>query len=269
MFKKSITISKVIQNKIVEVKDEVLIEKPIDININSESFASILCLPKNLKELTIGFLFSTGVISSIVDILQINLNEEKDKIEVKLDDSIKITPEILSLNPLGRVVDITSGISTPLRNIITRTLGSEKKFAISKNKIRLTANSISNFIKRMQSETKLFQETGGCHGCAIFDKNGNLITIMEDIGRHNAIDKAIGEVLLKKISFDNLILCSTGRLTGDSVLKAIRAKIPIVASVSAPIESGINLAKNYGITLIGFVREKRMNIYTHSFRIEL
>ncbi|MGM0469839.1 MAG: formate dehydrogenase accessory sulfurtransferase FdhD [Promethearchaeati archaeon] len=269
MFKKKITVLKVKKNKIFEVQDEVLIEKPIDIKINSESFANILCLPKNLKELTIGFLFSTGVINSINDINEIKLSEEKEKIDVKLDDSIKITPEILSLNPLGRVVDITSGISTPLRKIITKTLGSGETISIFKNKIIITASSISNFIKRMQSETKLFQETGGCHGCAIFNKNGNLITIMEDIGRHNAIDKAIGDVLSNTISFENLILCSTGRLTGDSVLKAVRAQIPIVASISAPIESGIKLADNYGITLIGFVRDEGMNIYTHPFRIKL
>jgi len=115
----------------------------------------------------------------------------------------------------------------------------------------------------------LYRETGGCHGAAIFNSEGKFLGCKEDIGRHNAIDKVIGELLLKRQDFNKVILYSTGRLTGDSVLKAIRAKIPIVASLSAAVESGIRLAFAYDITLIGFVRGSRMNIYTHSNRIEL
>ena len=94
------------------------------------------------------------------------------------------------------------------------------------------------------------------------------MSVKEDIGRHNAIDKVIGEIILNNHKTSNIILTSTGRLTGDCVLKAIRAKIPILASLSAAIESGIRLAFAYGITLIGFVRGARMNIYTHPERIE-
>ncbi|MHA2121636.1 MAG: formate dehydrogenase accessory sulfurtransferase FdhD, partial [Promethearchaeota archaeon] len=111
--------------------------------------------------------------------------------------------------------------------------------------------------------------TGGCHGAAIFNQNGDLLSVKEDTGRHNAIDKVIGEMLLKNNRFENVFLISTGRLTSDSVLKAIRAKIPIVASFSAAIESGIKLAYAYGLTLIGFARGSRMNIYTHPERIEI
>ena len=121
----------------------------------------------------------------------------------------------------------------------------------------------------MQRETHLYKETGGCHGAAIFDSNGKILSVKEDIGRHNAIDKVIGDLLLLGKKFNDKILISTGRLTGDSVLKAIRAKIPIVASLSAAIESGIRLAFAYGITLIGFVRGARLNIYTHPERIKI
>jgi FdhD protein len=119
----------------------------------------------------------------------------------------------------------------------------------------------------MQTETQLFRKTGGCHGAAIFNLNGKLLGVKEDIGRHNAIDKVIGELLLKDIDFERTFLATTGRLTGDSVLKAIRANIPLVASLSAAIESGISFAFAYGQTLIGFVRGSKMNIYTRSDRI--
>ena len=137
----------------------------------------------------------------------------------------------------------------------------------TKSNIRVKASMILSAIKKMQTSTPLYRETGGCHGAAIFDINGKLLSVKEDIGRHNAIDKVIGEILLKELNFDNVFLTSTGRLTGDSVLKALRARIPIVASFSAAIESGIRLAFVYGITLIGFARGARMNIYTHPQRI--
>jgi FdhD protein len=169
---------------------------------------------------------------------------------------------------MSRVVDTTCGISSPWRKVIKESLDkADVKGAIQLENIKVSASIIFSAIKKMQTETPLYRETGGCHGAAIFDINGNLISVKEDIGRHNAIDKVIGEMLLKEHNFKDVFLTSTGRLTGDSVLKAIRAKIPIVASISAAIESGIRLAVGYGITLIGFARGSRMNIYSHPERI--
>lgn len=122
-------------------------------------------------------------------------------------------------------------------------------------------------MKNFQKESKLFKETGGCHGAAIYTLDGKLIDLKEDIGRHNAIDKVIGTMILKNQEIHDKILATSGRLTGDSVLKAVRAEIPIVSSLSAAIESGIRLAFAYDITLIGFVRGARFNIYSHPERI--
>lgn len=269
MYKRRIKVHQVKKNKIREISDIVLVEKPIDILVNSDPLVNIMCLPKDLKELATGFLYSSGLIDSINDIVGIGIDNINNKIEIQLEESKVISSEISALNPLGRIIDSTHGISSSWKDIIKRILETDNSSPIANNKMVLKAEVISQFINRMQSETKLFKKTGGCHGCAIFSKDQQLLTLMEDVGRHNAIDKAIGKVLLKGESFENVILCSTGRLTGDSVLKAVRAKIPIVASVSAPIESGIRLALVYGTTLIGFVRENRMNIYTHPFRIDI
>ncbi|TFF87986.1 MAG: formate dehydrogenase accessory sulfurtransferase FdhD [Promethearchaeota archaeon] len=269
MFKRKVSVTQIKKNQKRSIEDIVLIEKPINFFLNSESLVNIICLPKNLKELTVGFLYSTGIINSLNEIKKIGVNEVKERIDIELNKSGEILSEISSLNPLGRIIDTTCGISSSWRNIIQKSLDSDKEAPLLENKFTIKASMISECIVKMQSETKLFRETGGCHGCAIFDENAKLLTAMEDIGRHNAIDKALGDLLIKKKSFDNVILCSTGRLTGDSVLKAVRARIPIVASISAPIESGIRLAFVYGTTLIGFVRGNRMNIYTHPFRVEL
>jgi FdhD protein len=269
LFQRKVKITKIKKDQKSQEDDLVLIETPIDIIVNSESLVNIICLPKDLKELSIGFLFSIGIINSIKDIKSINVGELEQEVFIELHDSIKFNMKDLEITPVSRVVDTTCGISSPWRNVIKNSLEKyEVKESLErKSALKIKSNIIYSAIKEMHMKTKLYRETGGCHGAAIFDLEGNLISVKEDIGRHNAIDKVIGDLLLKEHNFEDLILVSTGRLTGDSVLKAIRAKIPIVASLSAAIESGIRLAFAYGITLIGFVRGARMNIYTHPYRI--
>ncbi|MFX1380537.1 MAG: formate dehydrogenase accessory sulfurtransferase FdhD [Promethearchaeota archaeon] len=271
MFKRKVKILRVSKGKKENIEDIILYETPVDIYVNSKPIANIICLAKDLKELCIGFLFSIGIINSMEDIKIIEVNELENSIFVELDDQIDFNLENIDINPISRVIDTTCGIPSPWRNIIKESLEKSniKDKLASKNYIRIKANTIFSAIKLMQINTPLYRETGGCHGAAIFDLKGNLLSVKEDIGRHNAIDKVIGEMLLKQTSFDDVFLTSTGRLTGDSVLKAIRAKIPIVASLSAAIESGIRLAFAYGVTLIGFARGARINIYTHPDRIEI
>ncbi len=269
MFKRKVKISKITKDKKVEIEDIILYETPIDLYVNSKPLVNIICLANDLKELTVGFLFSIGIIDSIKDIKDIDVNELENSVYVKLKKEINFDIEALDVNPISRVVDTTCGISSPWREVIKKSLDKAniKEELKAKDNITIEATTILSAIKKMQTSTPLYRETGGCHGAAIFNNEGNLQTVKEDIGRHNAIDKIIGDLLLKEISFENVFLTSTGRLTGDSVLKAIRAKIPIVASLSAAIESGIRLAFAYGITLIGFARGSRMNIYTHPERI--
>ena len=249
--------------------DTVLIESPIDIFVNSEPLVNIICLNKDLKELTVGFLFSVGIINEINDINILKIDNLKGQVYVELVDSIDFNSKIMELTPVSRVIDTTCGIPSPWRNLIKEKLIETEDILNLNTQFVVSSELIFSSIIEMQKETPLFKETGGCHGAAIFDLEGNLIAASEDIGRHNAIDKVIGALLLKNEPFNNKILTSTGRLTGDSVLKAVRARIPIVASLSAAIESGIRLADSYGITLIGFARGKRMNIYTSPNRIKI
>jgi FdhD protein len=267
MFKRSVNITRITKQKQERLRDTVLIESPVDLIINSESLVNIICLPKDLEELAAGFLFSIGLINSMEDIKEIKINEIENKIFVNLYNQTKFSTKALEINPVSRVIDTTCGISSPWREFIKTTLDQSHKSKLIEENIKINSTQISSSIKQIHREMTLYRETGGCHGAAIFDFKGNLLGIKEDIGRHNAIDKVIGELLIKEINFDRVFLTSSGRLTGDSVLKAIRARIPIVASVSAAIESGIRLAFAYGITLIGFVRGSRMNIYTYPERI--
>ena len=270
MYKRKVPITQIKKDIKSEIIDQVLVEKPINILINSQSLVNIICLPKDLKQLVIGFLYSIGAIDCIDDIKNIKIDESEINIQLEFSETTKNISNYLKENPISRIVDTSCGISSPWRDIIKQKLYSEKKKLPIEKQIEISKENVFLALKEMQKNTILFKETGGCHGCAIFKIEDNkLLTIMEDIGRHNAIDKAIGELIIKNIPLDNVLLTTTGRLTGDVVLKAIRAKIPIVASISAPIESGIRLAFVYGITLIGFARGSRMNIYTHPERIIL
>ena len=271
LFKRKIKILKIKKDKKEEIEDIVLYETPIDLFVNSKQIVNIICLAKDLKELSVGFLFSLGIINSISDIKDITVNELENFVKVDLNDNVDFNIEELNVNPVSRVIDTTCGISSPWRNTIKKSLDEAKvkEELKTKSNIRVKASMILAATKIMQTSTPLYRETGGCHGAAIFDIKGTLLSVKEDIGRHNAIDKVIGDMLLTEHPFENIFLTSTGRLTGDSVLKAIKAKIPIVASLSAGIESGIRLAFAYGITLIGFARGARMNIYTHPNRIKL
>ncbi|MFX1431479.1 MAG: formate dehydrogenase accessory sulfurtransferase FdhD [Promethearchaeota archaeon] len=271
MYRRQVKISRIKKGKKEDTDDIILYETPIDLYVNSKPLVNIICLARDLKELSIGFLFSIGIINSIKDINNIKIKELEKSIFVELKEELKFNIENLDINPVSRVVDTTCGISSPWRNVIKEGLDKSKvKDAIKeKDSIKIKVDTIFSAIKKMHINTPLYRETGGCHGAAIFNYEGNLLSVKEDIGRHNAIDKVIGDMLLNEHNFEDVFLTSTGRLTGDSVLKAIKAKIPIVASISAAIESGVRLAFAYGITLIGFVRGVRMNIYTHPNRIEL
>lgn len=269
VFKREIPITEIKDNKKLERFDTVLIEKSFDLVVNSHTLVNMVCLPKNLKELGAGFLYSLGIIQSKESLNEIEVNFEESKIEVTLMDHVDFNINQVRLNPISRVTSTDSGLTTPWRDTLREVLDKQMPLQFSENDYVLDSSIVFSAIQAMQEKTELFKATGGCHGAAIFGIEGETISLKEDIGRHNAIDKVIGDLILRDIPFSKKFLTSTGRLTGDSLLKAIKAEFPVFASISAPVEAGVNLAFDYGITLIGFVRESRMNIYTHPNRIKI
>jgi FdhD protein len=127
---------------------------------------------------------------------------------------------------------------------------------------------LSQFSDRMKFAQKTFAQTGGLHAAAIFDAKGKLIVIREDIGRHNAVDKVIGWGFLEeKLPFNAHILLVSGRASFEILQKSLAARIPIVCAVSAPSSLAVKFARESGQTLVGFLREKSMNVYSHPGRI--
>jgi FdhD protein len=238
-----------------KVKDYVAEEKPLHIFLNKNHYVTIFCSPQNLKELAVGHALSEGLIKSVEEIEKINLDEAI--CEVTLKSNIDLDKRLKHLKNFSRI--IVSACGGPYRP-------SEKLPKIKSN-LRVKAEIIQNCVNKLNFIAETFRKTGGVHAAAIYESDGEFKAFAEDVGRHNAVDKVIGMVALRKSDFSKCFLALSGRLTGDIASKAARVSLPIVASLAAAVDSGINIAKEADLTLIGFVRGKRMNIYNCEKRI--
>lgn len=251
--------------KVEQRRDFVAEEAPLHIFLNQTHYVTILCSPSRLKELSIGHLLSEGVLKSVEEIQEIRL-EKGGKCRIRLRPGIDAEKRVSISQPFTRLIVSACGSPDywPLSKLIDR-------LVLPKVPLGLTvkARTISQSVRRLNTLAETFRKTGGVHIAALYSAYGELMAFAEDVGRHNAVDKVIGAGVSKNLDFENSFLASSGRLTGDIVLKAARMRIPIVASMTAPIDSGVEAARRTGITLIGFVRGKRMNIYTYPDRIIL
>ncbi len=243
--------------------DYVAEERPLHLFLNQTHYVTILCYPALMKELAVGYLLSEGLLRSVNEISEIKFSEG-GKCHVQLKSGIDTHRRIAVSEPFSRLVLTACGSPDywPLSKLIDR-LGL-RKLPMG---FKVKAEVISESVRKLNTLAETFRKTGGVHVAALYSADGDVIAHAEDVGRHNAVDKVIGVCALKKADFPRCFLASSGRLTGDIVLKAARMRIPIVASLAAAIDSGIAVAKQTGVTLIGFVRGQRMNLFTYPQRI--
>jgi FdhD protein len=246
--------------KAQKMTDYVAEEKPLHIFLNKTYYATIFCSPSNMKELAVGHLLSEGIVKSADEIDETSFRE-KGVCYVKLKVNIDLEKRLKLLTSFSHVILSACGSSSPYKY-------SGKLPKITSN-LKVKAEVILNGVSRLNSIAETFRKTGGVHAAAIYKSDGDLVAFAEDVGRHNAVDKVIGIGALSKTDFKECFLTLSGRLTGDMVLKAARVGLPIVASLAAAIDSGINIAEEVDLTLIGFVRGRRMNVYSFPERVAL
>jgi FdhD protein len=260
-----VTVSRIdVTKHTIELKKDLVAEEtPLHVFLNQTHYVTILCLPTQLKELTVGYLLSEGVLKSIDEIKEVKL-DKASRCQVRLKPEVNIEKRISITQPFTRLVLSACGSPDywPLSKLIDR-LGLHK-LPLG---FTLKAEVVSEAVRRLNTLAETFRKTGGVHVAALYSRNGELITYAEDVGRHNAVDKVIGTAALHKLDFSNYFLASSGRLTGDVVLKAARVGIPVVASLAAAVNSGVEAARCTGQTLIGFVRGTRMNVFTYPERV--
>jgi FdhD protein len=198
------------------------------------------------------------MIISIEDVESLDLNEKTTTIRIKT----KKKPEITRETVFGKRI-ITSGCGKGMTFFDYRDFNQCEKISST---IKVPAERILQLMNEFQKMSALFLETGGVHSAALADEEG-IIVFAEDLGRHNALDKVFGEALSKGIRLSDKIILSSGRLSSEITIKALKRGIPILASPSAPTNLAIELARQLGLTMLGFVRGKRLNIYSGSERL--
>lgn len=241
-----------------KIEDVLVVEAALQININNEPYTVVMRTPKDDIELIRGLLFAEDIYKPSKN-FKANIEKSENKIPSIINVSIK--KEDLGKGYLNKrtLLSVSScGIcgKKELKDLI---INGDKL----SSKTILSANQIHKMFSEMNSFQETFKNSGGSHAAAIFNKNNELLTIKEDIGRHNAVDKAIGNLLLdNKLKEANFLLVS-GRVSYEIVSKAFIAKIPIIVAVSACSSLAVDFAKEFGICLIGFTRKNKMTIYSN------
>ena len=247
--------------RVQKLKDCVAEEKSLSIFLNRTHFATILCSPTDLKELAVGYVLSEGIVKSVGEIKRVSVREDKEKgtCRIMLEKNVQLERRLSFSKHRRRLVLSTRGGTEPSR----RSIG----YIATESPVKIKSATIAECVGHLNTMAEIYRKTGGTHAAAIFKHDGVLRAFAEDVSRHNAIDKVIGIASMKHYRFEECFLASTGRLTREAVSKAVRVRLPVIASLAAAMSSGVSAAVNANLTLIGFVRGKRMNIYSFPDRI--
>ena len=244
--------------------DDVALEAPLEIRFAGRPATVLMRTPGHDEELVRGFLFSEGIIARADDVLSMH------------------RPDDLSATLAGNVIDVRFS-ATRRRPGLDRSFVSsascgvcgkrsieslEIKAARLESGIKVRRDVLTSLPRRLRDAQPTFSLTGGVHASGLFTPDGELVTVREDVGRHNALDKLIGWALRENlIPLDGHVLMLSGRVSYELVQKAVMASIPVVAAVGAPSSLAIDIAKRFNLTLVGFLRSEGMNSYVNSFRI--
>lgn len=235
----------------IESEKEVAKEIPLRICINKIEIATMLCSPGKLNALILGFLYLEGFIDSLDDVQMLHVCEEDGIANALISREVNSSPRKIFTSGCGK------GITFSL---------DEDKYAPLSLDDKFNQDEIIYSMKNLYSQARCYQETGGMHASCLCKGFESLITA-EDVGRHNTIDKIMGESLLLGILTKGKLLATTGRISSEMLLKGVRMQIPIMLSRTSPTELAVKLAKHLNITLIGYVRNTNFIVYTHNERI--
>ncbi len=245
--------------KLATLQKKVIAEVSLKIIVNQVELVSLLCLNQHQEELALGFLYSEGVINAYADVEDIYYNDRMLAVIIKLREGILI-------NRQESLRSITSGCGkcytyiNPLKQSQYSTVENNQKFSVG---------SIFQIMKRFMKESEVFREVGGVHSVLFYTPEDQILN--EDIGRHNCLDKITG-ILLKNKKLEmtaNSMVFVSGRISSEIMTKVVRLGTPILVSRSTPTTSAVRLAKQYNVTLLGYVRGDRGYVYSCPERIEI
>jgi FdhD protein len=231
--------------RVAEIAGEVVREQPLTVYVNGEKFLTLLCSPMDLEALVVGYLWMEKVIADAAAITSLTVSPVDGRAEVTLAHPVSL--------PTERI--LTSGCGGGITFRIDHRL-----FPRLHSRLRVRPQTLAARMKDLYGAAVHYQRSRGIHGAALADGE-RLLLVMEDVGRHNAVDKIKGEALLRGLPTEDRILLSTGRVSSEMLLKAARMGVPVVASRTSPTEMAVGLAEQLGVTLCGYVRPDGLNVY--------
>lgn len=268
-------VNKWVENKIETTPDVLAVEEPLEIRLNylqngeriERALSVTMRTPGHDLELTLGFLFSEGIVNSYSEIKSIRhcetvkKEEEKENVvKVVIQDTVEIDQDTFQRN-----FYTTSSCGVCGKSSIEAI---EVNCPINVSQLSLDTKLISELPQKLRNAQTVFEYTGGLHASALFDQKGDIKILREDVGRHNALDKVVGARLFEEnLTLANEVLLVSGRASFELVQKAARAGISVMCAIGAPSSLAVELADKQGITLIGFLKTNSFNVYSHPNRI--
>ena len=241
-------------------EDAVVVEEPLEIRLGEKPVSVTLRTPGDDFDLAAGFLMSESILRDSADIAAIRHWGSPNVVRVDLREGVQV-----DLQRLHRHFYSTSSCGVCGKVSIDAL---RVQTAPIESGMRVTDDVIVRLPEKLRAHQKAFDATGGIHAAGIFTADGTLLRLREDVGRHNAVDKVIGSFFREGVALDQHILVVSSRTSFEIVQKAIVARVPILAAVGAPSSLAVELAREFNLTLLGFVRDGRFNVYAGAARIQ-
>ena len=264
-----ITIKKVSPGNDLKTEDHLAVEEPLEIQIEyfeegktiRKSISITMRTPGNDEELANGFLFTENIIQSLDQIEITKPGLAQNTVVVKTKEGI-----LIDFKKLERHFYTSSSCGVCGKSSI-EALNHTKEINLPEGPF-FKSDILYQLPKKLRAEQNIFEQTGGLHAAGLFNTNGDLLLLREDVGRHNAVDKLIGAGLQAKINFQECLIVVSGRASFELIQKTMLAEIPILCAVGAPSSLAAQLAEENKLTLVGFLKSNSFNIYTQPHRIQ-
>ncbi len=248
------------QGHIHIAEDEVVTEWPITIVLNGEEFATLVCSPDYIEDLAIGYLASEGVLTDYPSLSDLSYDNRTGTVYADIEGVDAWIKES------GSKRYLTSCCGKSRQSFVFYGDARTTR-AIQSRKVRLAYTDCLEMMGAMQTKSELFKATGGVHNAALFEQDGTLVLTRMDIGRHNALDKLYGYCLRNNMAMEGKVLAFSGRVSSEVLLKAAKMRCEVLLSKSAATDLAIELAEELGITIVGFIRNGSLNVYSHPDRL--
>jgi FdhD protein len=254
-------------------RDQVAAEEPLQLSLDGAPLSIVMRTPGNDLELALGLLLAERVIRSLDDVAKVHISAEANE----RDGDVTVIADLVESNHVDVHVRGTAG-RRPERSFLASSAcgvcGATTVESLALDFPRLAAGPtvdaalLPPLADRLREQQRIFESTGGLHAAGLFDAAGSLEVLREDVGRHNAVDKVVGRALIdRRLPLDGSVLAVSGRAGYEVVQKAVAAGIPILAAVGAPSSLAVATAERFGMTLVGFLRDDRFNVYASPERI--